>query len=107
MNPTSLMNQSGTISVKSSFDQYGREQVGAATVVRCRVQLSNKTRFLPNGETLVIDGIVYLPSDTTVNINDKFTFGGVSYKVHNKYPQIDGQGETNHIKIEIIKWPSI
>lgn len=107
MNPNSLMKQTGIITIKSSNDQYGREQIASSTTVSCRAQLQTKTRFLGNGETLVIDGVVYLPAGTTVNLNDKFTFSGVSYKVHSKYSPVDGNGSVNHIKIEIIKWPAI
>lgn len=99
------MNQSGTISTKTGNDQYGRNQFSTTVTVSCRLQLQTKTRFLPNGQTLIIDGIVYLPANTTVEINDKFTYAGVVYKIHSKYSPIDGEGNVNHIKVEIIKWP--
>lgn len=102
MNPNSLFNQTASIRNKSSFDSYGRPVVGAATVVSARVQLQNKTRYLGNGESIVILAVAYVPGDTEVSVKDTFSYSGVDYTVLSRSEQIDGQGNVNHIKIELI-----
>lgn len=99
-----LLNQTITIASKSSYNNEGREVVGAGTSVKCRFQQTTKRRLLPNGSLQTIDGIVYVPGDTSVNTDDKVTFNSVTYKVFSKYAAVDGSGNTDHYKLELIKW---
>ena len=46
----------------------------------------------------------YVPSDTTVAIDDKVTYSDTDYKVFGIYTAIDGVGDTNHLKLELVKW---
>lgn len=104
MSLKSLFRQTITIYAKSGYDSQGRESVGAGTTAKARFQATSKTRLLPNGSIKNIDGIAYVGSDVTVNIDDKVTYDSENYKVLGKYKVPDGQGNTNHIKLELIKW---
>lgn len=104
MSITGLLNQTITIATKSGYDKYGRENVDAPTTVKARFQRTTKQKLSPNGSLITIDGIVYVSPDTTVAIDDKITFDGADYKVHGIYAAVDGTGDTNHLKLEVIKW---
>lgn len=99
-----LLNQSLTIYNKSSYNEQGREVVGSGTTVYGRVQQTTKRKLEATGNLITIDAIAYVPSTTTVNTDDRIDFSGQKYKVYGKYSAIDGQGNTHHIKLELIKW---
>jgi hypothetical protein len=99
-----LLNQDITLYLKSSYDAYGRETLGSGTDYRCRFQAVKKNKLLPNGEVATIDAIVYMAGTVDVDVNDKVTYSGVNYKVLGKNTQIDGQGNTNHLKLELVKF---
>ena len=101
-----LLNQTITIYAKSSYNSEGREVVGAGSSIKCRFQQTTKRKLMPNGNLQTIDAIVYVPGDTSINTDDKVAFNSVNYKVFGKYAAVDGAGETNHIKLELIKWLS-
>lgn len=107
MSLQSLLNQTITIYAKSSYNEEGREVVGDGTSIKCRFQQTTKRRLLPNGSLQTIDAVVYVPGSTSINTDDKVSFGGVNYKVFGKYAAIDGIGQTNHLKLELIKWLAI
>jgi len=104
MKPTNFFNQSITLYSKSSYNRYGREVIGTGTSYKARVQLTNKSRLLLNGQVQVIDAIAYVQPDLTVAVNDRIDVGSNKYKVQGIYTAVDGQGNTNHIKLELIKW---
>ena len=93
MNPESLFNQTLTIYNKTSYNKYGREVVGSGTNVSGRLIIKTLSRLLPNGQTVQIEAIAYVPADTTVEVNATVT-----------YAPVDMDGEVNHIKIELTKW---
>lgn len=99
-----LLNQTITIYAKSSYNTEGREVMGSGTSIKCRFQQTTKRKLLPNGNLQTIDAIVYVPSTTSINTDDKVTFGSTNYKVFGKYAAIDGKGQTNHLKLELIRW---
>lgn len=101
-----LLNQTITIYAKSSYNDEGREVVGSGSDIKCRFQQTTKRRLLPNGNLQVIDAIVYVPGDTSINTDDKVLFGSTNYKVFSKYVAVDGAGTTDHIKLELVKWLS-
>lgn len=100
----SLLNQTISVYPVNSYDRYGDPVEGAASTYNARFQKVQKSRILANGESIVIEGIVYVHGDPAIELNDKITFGGVNYKVHSKTGQVDGQGANHHIKLEVIKW---
>lgn len=104
MSITGLLNQTLTLYGKSSYNSEGREVVGSGSSVKCRFQRTTKRRVLPDGSLLTIDAIVYVAGDTSINTDDKVTFGGDNYKVAGIYSAVDGAGSTNHLKLELIKW---
>lgn len=104
MLPDGLLNQTITIYNQSSYDDFGEVVVGSGTLAKARVQLQMKQRILPNNAVITIDGVAYVPLGTSVSVDDKVTYGGTDYKVLAKYPVPDGQGNTNHIKLELTKW---
>lgn len=104
MSITGLLNQTITIQAKSGYGANGRETVGASVSVKGRVQLKAKRVLLPNGSTVTIDGVAYVPSTTTVDTDYKVTYLGVSYKVVARYAVPDQMGSTHHIKLELVKW---
>ena len=99
-----LLNQTLTIYAKSSYNSEGREVVGSGNTVKARFQQTTKRKLMPNGSLLTIDAIAYVAGDTSINTDDKVSFGGVNYKVFGKYAAVDGPGNTQHIKLELVKW---
>lgn len=104
-----LLNQTINVYNKTTLNKFGRNSFGTATAVSARVQVANKNRVILVGqggtrETIVIDAIAYVPANTTVSANDKVTYDGTEYKVFGRYNAIDGDGNTNHIKLELQKW---
>jgi hypothetical protein len=104
MNPTGLFNQTISLYTRSSYDRYGREVVGEAVSYKARFQEMTKSRLLPNGQVIKIDAVAYVQSDLTVAVNDRVDVGTVKYKIIGKSTAVDGQGNTNHIKLELTKW---
>lgn len=104
MSLAGLLNQTISLYGKSGYNEQGRETVGALTSVFARVQVTSKRRLLPNGSIVTIDAIAYLPASTSINTDDKVTYSGNDYKVFAKYTAVDGEGQTNHIKVELVKW---
>jgi hypothetical protein len=104
MSITGLFNQTLSFYLKSSYNAYGREVIETVTEVSGRVQETSKRKLLPNGSMLTIDAIAYVPGDTVVNLDDRVDVGTTKYKVIDKYCAVDGNGQTHHIKLNLIKW---
>lgn len=104
MSINGLLNQQITITTKTGYNAYGRETVSGDVVVQSRFQKQTKQKLLPNGSLITIVATCYVPSDTTVAVDDKVTYGGINYKVFGIYEAVDGAGRTNHIKLELTKW---
>jgi hypothetical protein len=104
MSLAGLFNQTIVIYDKSNYDKHGREVLGAGIEVDCRVQRLTDQRLLPNGQLIQLLAVVYLPADTDIDVDDKVTYDSVDYKVYSKSYAVDGQGDTNHIKVELTKW---
>lgn len=104
MSLQSLLNQTISVYPKSGYDAYGRETVGSATSYTGRVQEVTKSRLLPNGQTVVIDAIVYLQGESSIMTNDRVDYDGTRYKVYGRSLAIDGQGNINNTKLELVKW---
>lgn len=99
-----LMNQSLTLYPKTGYGGDGREISGSSTTVQCRAQMKTKRVLLPDGSTVTIDGVLYVPASTVVDTDYKAVLSGVNYKVLAKYPVPGGDGQTHHIKLEVVKW---
>ena len=104
MGVAALFNQTITLYPKASYNKDGREVVGAGVTHKVRIQPVTKSRLLPNGQVARIDAICYMKPDVTVEIDYKITHNGKDYKVFGKSLAIDGSGNTNHIKFELIQW---
>lgn len=104
MSFTGLLNQTISLYTRSGYDRYGRESVGSAVEHSARVQEVSKTKLLPNGQTILINLIVFLKSGVTININDKVTYGTTDYKVFSVSKPVDGSGNVHHIEVQCIKW---
>lgn len=104
MSVNSLLNQQISIVTKTGYNAYGRETVSTATTVQARFQKNVKQKLLPNGSLITIEATVYVPADTTVGIDDKVSYASTDYKVYGIYTAIDGVGDTNHLKLELVKW---
>lgn len=104
MSLASLFNQTITIYNKSSYDSEGNEVLGSGSSSKARVQEVAKRKLMPNGSVLLIDLIVYAKPTITVNTDDKVTYNSTNYKVISKNTAVDGQGNTNHYKLELVKW---
>ena len=107
MSINGLLNQQITIASKTGYNEYGRETVGTTATVQSRFQKKTKQKLLPNGSVIMIEAICYVPSDTTVVIDDKVSFGDIDYKVFGIYQAVDGSGNTDHLKLELIKWKAL
>jgi hypothetical protein len=101
-----LLNQLITLYPKSSYDSSGREVVGSGTNYKCRFQETTKRKMLPNGSLLTIDAIAYVQGNPTVSTDDRVSYGGNYFKIFAKYAAVDGQGNVNHLKLELLKWQS-
>lgn len=99
-----LLNQTIVVYPKSSYSAQGREVVGGGTNVLARVQAKHRNIMTALGAILTIEAVVYVAPSASINTEDKVTFSGQTYKVYSKYPVVDGQGETNHYKLELIRW---
>ena len=104
MSLASLLNQLITIYNQSSYDAYGRTSVGSGTTAKARFQAQKKRIILGNGDVATIDAVAYVPSDTTVDEDDRVNYDSNDYKVLSAYPTPDGKGDTRFIKLELIKW---
>lgn len=104
MSAVSLMNQRITVATRTGYDGEGAEVFGGNTVVQARVQQTSRRKLLPNGSVITIDAIVYVPPETTIETNDKVTYSSVAYKVLSKYTAVDGSGNADHLKLELVKW---
>lgn len=102
--PANLLNQTISHYPKSSYDIDGREVFGSVTTYSARVQEQSKSRFLPNGQVVVIDAVVYLSGNPSISLNDKVSYNGTNYKVHSRKVAIDGQGFEHNTKLELTKW---
>lgn len=98
------MNQTVTLYSKSSYNRYGREQVGSGTDYKCRAEEVSKARLTPTGEQVMINLILYMDSTVSVSIDDRATYNSEEYKVFSVKKPIDGSGNTHHLKLELIKW---
>lgn len=104
MSVAGLLNQTIVIYGKTSYNAQGREVVGAGVSVSARVQPKTKNIMSPTGAILTIDAVIYVGPDTTVNVDDKLTYDGQTYKVYSKYRVAGFGGTINHLKLEVIKW---
>lgn len=100
----SLLNQTITHYPKSSLDGYGRENVGSASTLKARVQLTTKSRLISTGETVLIELIVFLKGTESVNNGDKIIYSGVTYKVFSKKTGVGRNGDSHHLELECTKW---
>jgi hypothetical protein len=99
-----LQNQTVTIYTKASYNEYGREVMGGNVNYPARVQETTKRKMMPNGNLVTIDAIAYLPPTATVNTDDRADYNGTKFKIFGKYSAVDGNGNVNNIKLELIKW---
>lgn len=99
-----FFNQTITLYNKSSYDKFGKLVVGAGSSVSCRVQEGTKNVMRADGQVINILATVYMGPSETISVNDKVTYNSTDYKVYRKYVTVDGKGDANHIKIELIKW---
>lgn len=104
MSFNSLLNQDITLYTKSGYNRYGRETVGSGVTHCVRVERTSKARLLPNGEQVMINAICYMKPNVTINEDDKVTYDGTNYKVFGVYTAVEGEGNTHHKKVELIKW---
>jgi len=109
MSAKSLMNQAVTVKPHGSYSPDGREVVGSAVTERWRIQPTQKTVFSPRGALdrgalLTLDAVAYAPVDTVANIDAKVTHGNFDYKVYAIYPVPGGNGQTDHHKVQLLRW---
>lgn len=107
MTPVGFFNQSITVSSKTGNNRYARATFGEGDENNARFQIKNKSRLLPNGQVVMIEAIMYCKGDLNININDKVVYGTNNYKVYSKSEAIDGEGNINHLKLEVVKWQEI
>jgi hypothetical protein len=99
-----LLNQTITIYSRTSYNAQGREVLSSGTTAVARVEAKSKNRMSPTGAIVTIAATAYVLPTVTIEIDDKIAVGTANYKVFAKYPVPDGQGNINHIKLELLKW---
>jgi len=78
--------------------------IGDGTDYNARFKKISKTKLLPNGQVLMITGLMHAKADLDININDRVDFGDDYYKVWGKTEPVGGQGNVHHLRLELIKW---
>lgn len=104
MSLQSLLNQTITIYNKSNYNAYGRVRTGSGTEVSARFSPKIKRTLLPNGTVEQIDAIAHVLPSVTVDVDDRVDYGTEKYKVLFKYAAPDGAGNTNHIRLALVRW---
>jgi hypothetical protein len=104
MSLDSLANQPATHYPSSATNEYGDATFGTSAAIKVRFQRTAKTKKLPTGETVTIEGVMYIPGDRTFSQGDKVVYGGQNYKIFSVKTDIDGQGNTFMSKVELLKW---
>lgn len=104
MSVKALLRQSCTIANGTGHDRYGNETVGAGVVEPCRFQNITKQLLTATGDTLVIDGTLFLKPDSVATADSRITVDGQSYIVANYNSQVDGRGRVHHISLGLQKW---
>lgn len=99
-----FFNQEVTLYPKSSRNRYGRVVIGDGTDYNARFQKVSKTKLLPNGQVVLVTGVMYAKEDLDIDLNDRVDYGDDYYKVWGRTESIDGQGNIHHLKLELIKW---
>ena len=99
-----LLNQTITLYTASGKDKYGRGSYDHSIDYSARVQLTTKSRIVGPNETVEIVAVVYLDSGVSISKGDKVTYNGVNYRVFGVYTAVDGAGNTDHTKVELVKW---
>ena len=110
MAATDLFNQTITLYNRTSYASDGRLVASSGSNIKARVQFSNKQRYQYNGvgtgnvSVITIDLIAYISSNNTVNVDDRVSYDSTDYKIAGIYKTVDGAGNVNHIKLELVKW---
>lgn len=104
MTVRAFFNQIMTVYPKASYNRYGRVVTTTGTEENCRFQKGTRSVLMPNGQTKVIEGIIYTKAGLSVNINDRIDYAGDKYQVFSKSEPVDGSGNVNHLKLELTKW---
>jgi hypothetical protein len=97
-----LLNQTVSIANKTGRNSEGQPTYGTPTSTSARVQ--ETTQRVTNSKGMEVKAAlkIFLPSPTTINIDDKVTFGSVDYTVVEKNkPRIE-DGSVNHIEILVL-----
>lgn len=105
MSVQALLRQTITVYGQTSYNAEGREVVGAGVDVKCRFQETTKQKMMPNGTTISLDALAYVPEDTDVEEDDHVEYQGTRYKVIGLYATPNGIGEVEFIKLELTEWP--
>lgn len=107
MSITGLLKQTIYIYSQSSYTADGRISYGSSTTIQARVEKVNKQVVIGVGaqqQQVLVELVVYVPSGTDIEVDDKVTYSSVDYKVWQKKHAVDGQGNDHHIEVELIKW---
>lgn len=101
MSFNALLNQTGTISNKSTVDRHGKYSQGSGTSVAMRFEKTKKVIVTPQNDKEPIDGIVFVGPSVSVDTGDKLVFDGITYKVMQVSPIILGNGITHHKELMV------
>lgn len=104
MSLAGLLNQTITIYNASGRNAYGRLSMGSGANTSARFQAHQKRILLPNGEMQTIEATAYVLPSVSVTEGDKVAYNGKNYKVIAKYATPDGDGVTNHLRLELVQW---
>jgi len=76
------LNTSGvTMASVTGFNSDGAPTWGAAAAIRCRYEAKRKLLRLPNGDTVVSAGRLFVEPTLTVAIGNKIIYGSTTYQV--------------------------
>lgn len=104
MSAESLMRQTATHYAKTSYDGYGNQVLSSGSDIECRFQPKTKRKLLDNGDVVTIVATCYVPKSTTISSGDKVTYSGANYQVLDVYPTPNGEGQTEFIRVDLVKW---
>ena len=99
-----LLNQTITLYQTQTIDEYGRVANTVGTDYNARFERVHKNILQADGNTLTIDGIVYINPGVAIENDDKITYGGNDYKVVAVDTVVGKLGSVHHYELKVVKW---
>lgn len=105
MSLNSLLRQTITIeNPDGTKDKQGRDNFGASTTTRARVQKTTKVVMTADREREPIDAIIFVSPGTTINKSARLVYQAVQYRVIKIEDVVGKNGTTHHFEVMVQLW---